>query len=255
MRRYATWCLGVAAAAALATSAYALDFTGLVAAYTFDEGTGDTAADSSGNGYDGVIMAGDWVDGVFGMAAEFTGGNSHMAAEGVFASNPNNAITLGAWFQLIAHTTYEGVISGSAPAVGGCCHYRIMINPGSSPFYNAGAHADIAVAGTTVEGDRWYHYVMTIDTEVKIYLDGEVVGEGVAAADPLPELATPLLIATGESPGTWPLTGYIDEVVVFDRAITAAEVNELMEEGLVSAMAIDARGKLPLQWAGIKAAR
>jgi hypothetical protein len=81
------------------------------------------------------------------------------------------------------------------------------------------------------------------------------VGEGVAAADPLPELATPLLIATGESPGTWPLTGYIDEVVVFDRAITAAEVNELMEEGLVSAMAIDARGKLPLQWAGIKAAR
>ena len=176
MRRYATWCLGVAAAAALATSAYALDFTGLVAAYTFDEGTGDTAADSSGNGYDGVIMAGDWVDGVFGMAAEFTGGNSHMAAEGVFASNPNNAITLGAWFQLIAHTTYEGVISGSDPAVGGCCHYRIMINPGSSPFYNAGAHADIAVAGTTVEGDRWYHYVMTIDGEVKIYLDGEVVG-------------------------------------------------------------------------------
>ena len=55
----------MAAAAALATSAYALDFTGLVAAYTFDEGTGDTAADSSGNGYDGVIMAGDWVDGVF----------------------------------------------------------------------------------------------------------------------------------------------------------------------------------------------
>ena len=43
MRRYATWCLGVAAAAALATSAYALDFTGLVAAYTFDEGAGDTA--------------------------------------------------------------------------------------------------------------------------------------------------------------------------------------------------------------------
>jgi hypothetical protein len=232
-----------------------LDFTGLVAVDPFDEGSGDTATDISENGYDGVITSGDWVDGVFGGAAEFTGGQSHMAAEGVFSALPNNALTIGAWFQILEHTTYEGVIGGSDPALGGCCQYRIMIEPGFQPFYDAGAHADQTVAGVLVENEVWYHYVMTIDTEVKIYLDGELVGEGVAAADPLPELATPLLVATGESAGTWPLIGYIDEVIVFDRALSEEEVNELRTDGLVVAMAVDARGKLPLQWASMKSAR
>ena len=132
MRRFGTWCLGAAAASALITSTYALDFTGLVAAYPFDEGSGDTATDISENGYDGVITSGDWVDGVFGGAAEFTGGQSHMAAEGVFSALPNNALTIGAWFQILEHTTYEGVIGGSDPALGGCCQYRIMSSRASS---------------------------------------------------------------------------------------------------------------------------
>ena len=51
------------------------------------------------------------------------------------------------------------------------------------------------------------------------------------------------------------MTGYIDEVVVFDRAISADEVNELREDGLAIAMAVDARRKLPLQWASMKSAR
>ena len=259
MRRFATWCLGVAAATAFVTSAYALDFTGLIAAYTFDEGSGDTAEDISGNGHEGIISAGDWTDGVFGGAAEFTGGQSHMAADDVFLALPNNAITVGAWFQLLEHTTYEGIISGSEAGVGEvapeCCQYRIMINPGFSPFYNAGGHTDVPVAGVTVEQETWYHYVMTIDGDVKIYLDGELIHESLAINDPLPELATPLLVATGEGPGTWPLTGYVDEVVVFDRALTEDEVNELKDDGLVIAMAVDARGKLPLSWAGIKAGR
>ncbi|MBT5533668.1 LamG domain-containing protein [Candidatus Poribacteria bacterium] len=242
-------------AAALATSAYALDFDGLIAAYTYDEGSGDTAEDISGNGFDGTIVDGNWVTGVFGEAIEFTGGQSHMFADGVLSSVPNNAITLGAWFQLQDHPAYEGIIGGSDPDLGGCCQYRIMIEPGFAPFYNAGAHTDVTVAGVVTEGGVWYHYVMTIDGDVKIYLDGEVVGEGIAAADPLPELATPLLVGTGESPGTWPLFGLVDEVVVFDRAISEDEVNELKDSGLVVAMAVDARGKLALQWAGLKSDR
>ena len=47
----------------------------------------------------------------------------------------------------------------------------------------------------------------------------------------------------------------VDEVVVFDRAISEDEVNELKDSGLVVAMAVDARGKLALQWAGLKSDR
>ena len=40
--------------------------------WLFDDGTGDTTADSSGNGNDGILMEGpQWVDGRFGKALSF----------------------------------------------------------------------------------------------------------------------------------------------------------------------------------------
>ena len=118
MQKFVSWCLGAAFATGLAATAYALDDADMIAAYLFDEGSGDTAADISGNGYEGVISAGGWVEGVYGEAVEFTGGQSHMAAADVFLALPNNAITIGAWFQLREHATYEGIIGGSEPDVG-----------------------------------------------------------------------------------------------------------------------------------------
>ena len=64
-----------------------------------------------------------------------------------------------------------------------------------------------------------------------------------------------MLVGTGEGPGTWPLTGLVDEVFVYDRALSAAEVNAIMGESLAASTAVDARGKLPLSWAAMKSAR
>ncbi|MEO2003638.1 MAG: LamG domain-containing protein [Candidatus Poribacteria bacterium] len=259
MRKIRTWGLTAMLAAVGVTSCLALDMNGLIAAYPMDDGSGAVAVDVSGNGHDGVITEGTWVAGVYGEAVQFSGGQSHMAAEGVLASLPNNAISIGAWFQLQAHTTYEGIISGSEAGVGAvsgeCCQYRIMIDPGFSPFYNAGGHQDVTVSGANVEEGVWYHYALTIDGTVTLYLDGAVVAESNAVNDPLPELGTPLLVGTGEGPGTWPLTGLVDEVFVYDRALSAAEVNAIMGESLAASTAVDARGKLPLSWAAMKSAR
>ena len=43
----------------------------VVACWLLDEGTGNIAYDSSGNGYDGTITGGAWVDGQFGKAIHF----------------------------------------------------------------------------------------------------------------------------------------------------------------------------------------
>ena len=111
------------------------------------------------------------------------------------------------------------------------------------------------MSGANVEEGVWYHYALTIDGTVTLYLDGAVVAESNAVNDPLPELGTPLLVGTGEGPGTWPLTGLVDEVFVYDRALSAAEVNAIMGESLAASTAVDARGKLPLSWAAMKSAR
>ncbi|MBM3215255.1 LamG domain-containing protein [Candidatus Poribacteria bacterium] len=239
-----------------ASASAALDTKGLLAAFTMDEGKGDTTTDVV-KGVKGTIVNGKWVKGPFGQAVELTGGQSVVTAPGLFSKLPNNAISVGSWFQLQSHTTYEGIIGGSEAGVGAvkgeCCQYRIMINPGFNPFYNAGGHNDVSVASTVVEQKKWYHYVMTIGKgKVLIYLDGKVIHESAPVNDPLPELKTDFMVGTGEKPGTWPLTGYVDEAFIYDRAITEAEVNEIMKKGFSVALAVSPKGKMAAAWADLK---
>lgn len=256
LRRVIVLCLTGVGLAGTWTASAALDTKGLLAVFTFDEGKGDTSKDIV-NGNVATIVNGKWVKGVFGQAVELTGGQSVARAPGLYKKLPNNAISIGAWFQLLAHTTYEGIIGGSEPGKGAiageCCQYRIMIDPGFHPFYNAGGHRDISVATVTVAQKRWYHYVMTIGKgKVLIYLDGKVIHESAPVNDPLPELNTDFLVGTGENPGTWPLTGYVDEAFIFDRAITADEVTTIMKAGFVQALAVSPKGKLAARWADLK---
>lgn len=234
----------------------ALDTKGLLAVFTYDEGKGEKTTDIV-NGKVGTIVAGKWVKGVFGQAVELTGGQSVVTSPGLWAKLPNNAISIGSWFYLLSHTTYEGIIGGSEAGKGAvapeCCQYRIMINPSFNPFINAGGHQDVSIVGTTVEQKKWYHYVMTIGKgKVIVYLDGKVIHEGAPVNDPLPELGTDFMVGTGEAPGTWPMTGYADESFIFDRAITEAEIGTIMKQGFAVALAVSPKAKLAATWADLK---
>jgi len=69
----------------------------VVALWLFDEGSGDTAKDSSGNGHDGKIMSTPkWVDGMFGKALSFNGKDNYVDP-GAFSIAYNNAYTQMLW--------------------------------------------------------------------------------------------------------------------------------------------------------------
>ncbi len=54
--------------------------TGLVAAYAFDEGSGITVTDASGNGNAGTISNASWVQGKYGTGLSFSGAtNSYVS--------------------------------------------------------------------------------------------------------------------------------------------------------------------------------
>ena len=72
---------------------------GLVAAYAFDEGSGSTANDASGNGKNGAIGGGAaWVTGHSGGALSFDGVDDNVAL-GSLGTFYNSAFTLEAWVQ------------------------------------------------------------------------------------------------------------------------------------------------------------
>ena len=69
----------------------------LVGWWKFDEGSGSTAADSSGNGNHGFITGAVWTKGKTGQALDFDGANDYVRIVVNPALNNLNAITMAAW--------------------------------------------------------------------------------------------------------------------------------------------------------------
>ena len=72
--------------------------TGLVAAYAFDEGSGTTVADASGNGHTGTIANTTWAaSGKYGKALQFNGSNALVTVPDAASLHLSSGMTLEAW--------------------------------------------------------------------------------------------------------------------------------------------------------------
>jgi hypothetical protein len=80
--------------------------------------------------------------------------------------------------------------------------------------------------------DEWLHLAGTYDgTTVKCYVNAQVVGTELAAAIPLSQDSNDLAIANKADADDTPLNGTVDDVRVYNRALTAAEVAYLATDG------------------------
>ena len=79
--------------------------SGLVAAYSFDEGSGSTVADASGNGNGGTIGTATWsASGKYGRALSFNGTSAKVTIPDVASLDLSTAMTLEAWVRPSAVT-------------------------------------------------------------------------------------------------------------------------------------------------------
>ena len=106
---------------------------------------------------------------------------------------------------------------------------------------------------TPVLDENWYHLAVTYDQKsIRGYVDG--VQEDENSLDLQPELNNgPVTIGCTGTGGAEPALGMIDEVGIFNDALTAAEVKDIMRNGLeLSALAVGSSGKLASTWGNIK---
>ena len=258
--------------------AYADLTDGLVAYWSFDSGT---AKDDSGNGNDGVISKGNPtpVAGKVGQALDFNGDDGIDIASNSSLELPD-ALTCAAWI-------YPRAIEGNAAGNdhGGICWKGNMIGWGSN-VYNwriatcldqgltwgscgSGTEGYFATGNCFVDGlDTWYHVVLVEDgSEGGAYVNGvaltdaDVTGNTMhgppAPYDTWPDEPVRIGWSQGYGGAIGPesdsyFDGIIDEVVLYNRALSADEVAELMTQGIPAA-AVRPVGKLARTWAEIKA--
>jgi hypothetical protein len=235
----------------LTTSSYAkLDLENCVGMWLLDEDKGDTATDSSGSENDGTLKNGPkWVEGKFGKALEFDGGNhvEILASKSFFYEE---GYTFALWFKANNVNTQQGPIGQNANGQ----YINFWMNSAALRWEtDGGQNFNSSVA---IEEDQWYHAAGTYDFSTgmaKIYIDGEFDKEIAFTSDK--DFTTIPVIIGGYGVGSYPFDGTIDEIAIFNVALEEEDIQSIATKGLGMATgiaAVDASGKLATTWAGVK---
>jgi concanavalin A-like lectin/glucanase superfamily protein/F5/8 type C domain-containing protein len=202
----------------------------LVGHWRLDDGAGTVASDSSGNGHDGELIGSpQWVEGVYGGALQLAGTPDKVDIPYSEQLNPQDEFSASVWANLDpAGSDYRSPITSrdDYPQRG----YIIYCEPGNTWQFWTGTGAGWDnTAGPAANLGEWTHLVATFaNGDKKLYVNGELVVEGNAALGP--NTAQVLRIGAGatEGDGAYFFVGLIDDVAVFDHALTATEVLGVM---------------------------
>ena len=200
--------------------------TGLVAAYSFNEGAGTTVTDSSGTGNNGSTTNATWTaSGKYGNALVFNGSNALVTIPDAASLHLTTAMTLEAWvnpstvnaawrdviYKGSDNYYLEGTSSNSVPAVGG----------------TFGAASANVFGTTSLAVNTWTHLAATYDgATLRLYVNGTQVSS-IARTGNLATSTNPLQIG-GDSLYGQNFTGMIDEVRVYNVALTQAQIQSDM---------------------------
>ncbi len=232
-------------AAKLNTTPTANLTSGLVGYWTFDgkdtpwtSSSAGTATDRSGNGNTGTLtnmsQSTSIVPGKVGQALNFDGTDDYVIASG----NPvslqlTTAFTLSGWIKASTNTSdYRTIVSRENTATDR--NYWLALDTGTgilSLRFSVAGVAKTFTSSVALADNSWHHVVATYNGSfVNIYSDGVSVMTPVAQSGSIDNpAATSLRIGTQLS--TRYFIGTIDEVRVYNRALSATEVQSLYDLG------------------------
>jgi glucose/arabinose dehydrogenase/fibronectin type 3 domain-containing protein len=209
--------------------------SGLIAGYTFDAGSGTTVTDISGNGNTGTITGATWTAGRYGGGLSFDGAGAVVRIPSAPSLNPGAAMTLAAWIQPAAlQSGWRTIMQRETDA-----YFLNASNNGGNNFPSGGATTGTATkvvrAAAAAPVAAWTHVALTFDgAALRLYVNGVQVATS-SAGGTVQSSSSPLWIG-GNSPYGEYFRGVIDEAQVYNRALSATEVQNVMTHPLVPPM-------------------
>jgi len=198
----------------------------------FDEGSGTVAKDSSSNSNDGTIYGAKWVDGVYGKALEFDGRNDYIKVPYSESLYIHGSFAIELWVYIEGNQgTYRELIGNRGSGTRGEYSWVMMISPDNEFKYWVG---DPYSTYTTFQGKKlttntWYHVVFIRDAGVgKIYLNGKL--DNIMPSIDVGHLTSDIAIGYDIQIDKYPFNGIIDEIRIYNRALSAEEIKTRYDE-------------------------
>jgi hypothetical protein len=209
--------------------------SGLVLHWTFDTAniSGTTVTDTSNHGGTGTMYGNPApAAGQINQALTFNGVNSYvsMPAASDMATTFNNSITLAAWIKTTNSSRVESIISKFSASGAG---YIFRTNPNGSVAVAFGGDDLLSYPGgatdtTKINDGQWHHVLLVVNMgqNVQFYIDGKLSSTSSVYTAPGGDAYSDLEVGScSYTPYAGYFTGGIDDVQVYNRALTAAEAN------------------------------
>ena len=244
-----------------------VDLRSAVGIWLFDEGGGNSAKDLSEKKNHGkLVKSPKWVKGKFSDALKFAGKEEHVVSSSNVGIPPDGKRSIVFWFKPAADKGRQSIVTWGEKAPGKLFWVEYNgYNGAPNNIYAGGWDAD-AYTEAKLTLNKWHHVAVVhpgLVDKTKIYYNG--VSQKVAvfpagAKGDKGKLATvdsPVAIGYDHVFERQSVKGAVDEVGIFNVALTEANVKAIMKDGLKAAAlgattAVYPTGKLTTAWGLIK---
>lgn len=230
-----------------------IDPESLMGMWHFDQGKGGTVKDSSPNGNDGKIVDAKRVEGKEGMGIEFDGSNHVVIPASKTTDDFLDGFTYLLWVKPLGNP--------SGP------HVRLIErdwhNPniliGPTDFYGSflfnGGIDSSQVRGGEWEMEEWSFVALTHDGKtLALYVNGEIVADldvGEPSFSQQHDKGS-IWLTRWKGGAGWDFKGVLDEIAIFNVALSEDDLTTIMEDGLEKALDVSPVGRLTTTWGNIK---
>ena len=193
----------------------------------------DNVRDKLGNNHGTNNGADCSVNGKYGGACEFDGSDDYVDVGSTESLNMDKNITIAAWIRFNNVSNNGWIVERS----GGNYWLWWSANDdwgvGTNNFIFGGGFVSIQIEPSFIaSNNNWYHVVATsLDNIGRVYVNGTEIGTGLVNINMVANSVNNVDIGfrrDGNPPSEYHyFNGTIDEVMIFDRALTAAEIEDL----------------------------
>ncbi len=211
--------------------------SGLVAWWKFDEGSGTTATDSSGNGNTGTLVNNPtWTTGKIGQGLSFDGTDDYVNAGSLAVLDNLSAMSISLWTKpnSIGQNSQGYFISKQNNGVG----WRFQISNTSACFVVSYDETPSSLTKCSISEfiklNEWNHFTVVWDgspsvNNIHIYLNGSEINYGTIVnpiGNRMSDESGNIVIGNNSSVNRT-FDGHLDDVRIYNRTLSFNEVNGL----------------------------